>query len=334
MKKTTYFVLLIVQLFALFIPTNNCLANAAQPGVWNAGGTVFTMLYPEDSSTFKKVQMVEESIYIQLYKGYAVVKGVYQFSNTSSDSLHFKMGYPINGIYSGGEILLNQVQIDELSAFKIKINKDWISVMEKPIEAYGNITNISNNWKIWEISFPPKQSNEVVVYFIVNTNDGVIREGYQSEKHNAFIYLLESGSVWKNPIEKGNFHIQLMDGLTKNDIKGLSNGFNFNYHNAKNTLMGEKKNFSPTPKDNLVVTYSQRITDFKFSTVVIQSEYLFSTIDNWSKQAIENDSYQPVTFPSPYTISKGNSIFTFAIISLGIIVSLILLLIFFRKKRT
>jgi hypothetical protein len=41
----------------LLSSTNTLFANAAQPGIWSAGGTVFTMLYPEDSLTFKKVKM-------------------------------------------------------------------------------------------------------------------------------------------------------------------------------------------------------------------------------------------------------------------------------------
>ena len=89
-------------------------ANATQPGIWSAGGTTFTMLYPEDSATFKKVQMQSEQIFIQLYKGFAVVKGVYFFKNHSNEKLNFKMGYPVNGIYSGGAQSLNQINIDSL----------------------------------------------------------------------------------------------------------------------------------------------------------------------------------------------------------------------------
>src|SRR5690606_41393231 len=107
-------------------PSQKALANASQPGVWNAGGTVFTKCDPEDSLTFKKLRMQQERIYIQLYKGYVVVKGVYLFRNTTNEKLNFKMGYPVNGIYSGGDVDLNQITLDSLSRFKIKTKNEWL----------------------------------------------------------------------------------------------------------------------------------------------------------------------------------------------------------------
>src|SRR5690554_1969941 len=112
-------------------PSQKVFANASQPGVWNAGGTVYTMLYPEDSLTFKKVQMQQERIYIQLYKGYAVVKGAYLFRNTTGEPLKFKMGYPVNGIYYGGEVDVNEVTLDSLSQFKIKAKNHWLPLLKE-----------------------------------------------------------------------------------------------------------------------------------------------------------------------------------------------------------
>lgn len=123
---------LVVAFFLITIASSQkVFANAAQPGVWNAGGTVFTMLYPQDSLTFKKVQMQEERIYIQLYKGYAVVKGEYIFKNTTSEKLNFKMGYPVNGIYYGGEVDLNEVTLDSLSRFKIRAKNHWLPLLKE-----------------------------------------------------------------------------------------------------------------------------------------------------------------------------------------------------------
>src|SRR5690606_29505988 len=157
-------------------------ANAAQPGIWNAGGTVFTMLYPEDSLTFNKVQMQQERIYIQLYKGYAVVKVTYLFRNTTDEKLNFKMGYPINAIYYGGDVDLHEVKLDSLSQFKIRTKDEWLSLQEKPNAEYGNIRNFSDNWKVWEMTFAPNESQTVEVYFIVNTNEAGVRSGYNSER--------------------------------------------------------------------------------------------------------------------------------------------------------
>ena len=180
-------------------------ANASQPGIWNAGGAVFTMLFPDESSTVKKIQMQEERIYIQLYKGYAVVKGSYRFRNTASENVHFKMGYPVNGIYYGGKTDLNEVLLDSLSSFKIKANEKWLTLWKETHPElrndYKNPVPSDDNWMVWKMNFAPQEIQTVEVYFIVNTNNARVQQGYNIEEKNAFIYLLESGSVWHQPIE-------------------------------------------------------------------------------------------------------------------------------------
>lgn len=294
-------------LFLIAVATSQkTFANAAQPGIWNAGGTVFTMLYPEDSLTFKKVQMQQERIYIQLYKGYAVVKGTYLVSNTSSEKLNFKMGYPVNGIYYGGDVELNEVRLDSLSRFKIRAKNEWLSLLT---EAHPELKNdykspvpSSDNWIVWEIFFAPNESQTVEVYFIVNTNEAGVREGYNNEKRNAFIYLLESGSVWHQPIERGKFYIQLMDGLTPKDVQGLSSGFGFQYNETHQLYAGAKINFSPTPKDNLIVSYYKPNENFLFETIISQSESLFAKIDELSRMPLQNLSYTEVEIGDPYEV--------------------------------
>lgn len=281
-------------------------ANAAQPGIWNAGGTVFTMLYPEDSLTFKKVQMQQERIYIQLYKGYAVVKGTYLFRNTTDKPLKFKMGYPVNGIYYGGEVDLNQVTLDSLSQFKIRAKNEWLSLLnEAHPELYNDYKSpipSSDNWMVWEMAFAPNESQSVAIYFIVNTNEAGVQRGYESERKNAFIYLLESGSVWHQPIKKGNFYLQLMDGLTPKDVQGLSSGFGFRYNETYQLYSGTKTHFSPTPKDNLVVTYYKRNETFSFEKIITQSDSLFAKMDEWSGMPLETLTYTETEIGNPYEV--------------------------------
>ncbi|WP_072783660.1 hypothetical protein [Flavobacterium haoranii] len=283
-------------------------ANAAQPGIWNAGGTVYTMLYPEDANTFKKVQMQQERIFIQLYKGFAVVKGTYVFKNTTNEHLQFKMGYPINGIYSGGENDLNQIILDSLSQFKIKANNKWLLLeQENHPEINTNTQNInafSDNWKVWQMQFAPNEIQKVEVYFIVNTNEARIRKGYNIEKRNAFIYLLESGSVWKNNIEKGEFYIQLMDGLTPENVQGISNGFGFKFNTQYQIFVGQKTNFSPTPKDNLIINYSEFNENFSFENVIKQTNELFAKIDQMSQLSFESLTYSNIELGNPYEVES------------------------------
>lgn len=283
-------------------------ANAAQPGIWNAGGTVYTMLYPEDANTFKKVQMQQERIFIQLYKGFAVVKGTYVFKNTSNEYLQFKMGYPINGIYSGGANDLNQIILDSLSQFNIKANNRWLTLEdENHPEINTNAQNInafSENWKVWQMHFSPNEIQSVAVYFIVNTNEARIRKGYDIEKRNAFIYLLESGSVWKDNLEKGEFYIQLMDGLTPENVHGISEGFGFKFNSQYQIFAGQKTNFSPTPKDNLIINYSQFNENFSFENAIKQTNELFAKIDQMSQLSFESLTYSTIKLGNPYEVES------------------------------
>ena len=200
--------------------------------------------------------------------------------NTSKEKLSFKMGYPINGIYNGGEIDLNQVQLDSLYKFKVKSNDKELSIDKAVFEDSDNVMVFNNeNWLTWQMDFLPNQTNNVEVYFIVNTNQGQVTQGYNQKDTNTFIYLLESGSVWKQPIEKGNFIIELKDDLKLEDIDGISNHFNFKKHPTLNILFGNKNNFSPTPKDNLIITYFKTLESFNFEKVLANESQLFSTID-------------------------------------------------------
>lgn len=329
-------------LLTIILFSQKVAANAAQPGVWNAGGTIFTMMYPQDSATFKKVQMQQEKIYIQLYPGFAVVKGWYKMRNTSKSSLNFKMGYPINGIYSGGKSDINQVHLDSLTQFKIFSNRSELPLLKtkSDLEKVDKIQSFSDNWLVWEMNFLPEETKIVEVYFLVETNDGKIRKGYGSDSYNAFIYLLESGSVWKQPIEKGEFFVELMQGLKEKDIKGLSTGFQFLWNKNSTIAKGFKLNFSPTALDNLIITYAERNEKFDFSKIVTDKEKWYLSIDQLSEKVLNENFTEKLADKDPYKVSDSIwSYWPIAILAIVIIIPVIIIIILivflvkrFRKK--
>lgn len=277
----------IIQFFVPFCFLVLLCSNVSQPGIYNSGGMAFTMLFPEDSLAYKKVQMQEEKIYIQLYKGFAVVKGTYKMANTSNEKLSFKMGYPIKGIYNGGAVDLNQVQLDSIYKFKVKSNNKELPIDKTLQDESGNVMTFNNqNWLTWSMSFSPKETNYVEVYFIVNSNNGQVAKGYNRKDTNTFIYLLESGSVWKQPIEKGTFIIELKDNLKVEDLDGISEHFNFKKDSSKNILIGTKVKFSPTPKDNLIITYFKTLESFDFHSILNNESILYASIDELSQKEI------------------------------------------------
>ena len=335
----TVFVKIALNIVLIFFISNKLYSNAAQPGIWNAGGTVFTMLYPEDSLSFKKVQMQQEKIYIQLYKGFAVVKGIYWFRNTTKDRLQFKMGYPVNGIYDGGETNLNQVSIDSLNEFKIKAKGNWLPLLKQSYPELNNNNKnpipFSDNWKVWEMTFQPNEIQIVEVYFIVNTNNAQVTKGYNVDYKNAFIYLLESGSVWQSPIENATFYTQLMDGLLPTDINGISTGFNFKYSEKYKLFSGEKHNFSPTPKDNLVISYYNKEDDFLFKNILSKANSLYLSINDLSALPKNNIEYKAIKLGNPYYAKPTVDGFlpillTYFLIYLPVIIIIILIILFIR----
>ncbi len=280
----------VVRYFSFLALVFLCCSNVSQPGVYNSGGMSFTMLFPEDSASYKKVQMKREKIHIQLYKGFAVVKGTYEMVNTSSQTLKFKMGYPVNGIYDGGQDKLVQVRLDSVYKFKVKLNAKTLAIDTSSHDDNAHVLAFNRkNWLIWQMDFAPHQTNFIEAYFIVNTNDGKVKQGYNKKETNVFTYLLESGSVWKQPIESGHFIVELKDDLQWEEVDGISGHFNFKQHPSERILFGRKVHFSPTPKDNLIITYFKNSADFNFEKVVTNENQLYAAIDVLSAKEIPSN---------------------------------------------
>jgi len=323
MKRFLLFFISISSVFFL-------LSNTAQPGVWNAGGSgSFTLLYPEDSIAYKKIQMQSEKIYIQLYKGYAVVKGTYYFYNTSNDTLTIKAGYPVNNVFKHVTFnkYANEVSVEGLYKVKGQLNNQEIPIYKRP-----NIEH--DNWYVWEVPFPPKKITLFTVYFLVNTNNAKIIEGYNSDDRNAFIYLIETGSLWKSPIEKGAFYTQIMDKkINPKNIKG-SVPAPLTYNSPKKVLKFTMTDYGKQPDKNFVLTYGETIKDFNFKKITEQSDTLFTKIDKFSELPLNDYLYAHIKLETPYEVAGTEGFFVvflyfFFIFGIPLIVIIITILILY-----
>lgn len=294
MKKTIYYLsILICSVFLV--------SNSAQPGVWNAGGSgSFTLLYPEDTIAYKKIQMKSENIYMQLYKGFATVKGNYYFKNTSTDTLKIKVGYPVNNVFENIDFHheVNQVRVDGLYKIKGLVNGNEATLFEKP-------NSENDNWYVWEVTFPPNKITEFTVYFLVNTNNAKITEGYDADNKNAFIYLIETGSIWKSPIEKGNFYTQLKDDISIDDVKTSSPASLF-FDENNSTLKFSLSDYGKSPDQNFVITYGKTLSKFNFEAITKESDIYFTTIDTFSKQSFIDENFTKIELPNAYKVG-GNA---------------------------
>lgn len=205
-----------VLLITLLIFSINSKSNSAQPGIWQAGGTgVFVLHYPEDSAGYKKIRMQSEQIYMKLYPGFAVVKGTYVFENLEDTIVSIKVGYPINNVFPETERngMLNEVYFEDLYAIKANWDDKEAPLLKDSI----------TNWYVWDGSFAPNQKTTFTVYFLVNTNNSHQSQGYNKSYKNSFIYLIETGSLWKSPIDSGDFYVFLDKGI---EVESLSSNRN------------------------------------------------------------------------------------------------------------
>lgn len=335
MKKiitTSFFLLMQLILFS----------NVAQPGIRNAGGNGdFTLLFQQDSAYYKQIQMQKEKISIQLYKGFAVIKGEYWMRNHTNETITINAGYPINANYESHKngSRLTEIAFDELYQLQVFIDGEKINFQK-------NETTFSQKkirspryekpkWYVWKNKFKPNGITKIEVYFIINTNNSSIIEGYDKKYYNAFIYVLETGATWKSPIEEGKIAIQFMDNLSSKKIEGLSSNFNFQHAPLGKIIFTSFQNLTPTHQDNIAITYFNKIENFDFEKIILNSESYFEAIHSFSKTDFQSLDSKPISFDSPFDIPNPGGfivmgIFFFMLYGIPILTGLFVIYIIYR----
>ncbi|MBI1307393.1 MAG: hypothetical protein GC181_12385 [Bacteroidetes bacterium] len=313
--------------------SNSVCANSAQPGIWNAGGTgTFSFLYPNDSMNFQKVQMVDEKVSVQLYSGYAVVKGTYFLVNQSHDTVKIHAGYPVNSFHDFGKShYLTGIHFDSLSQLRVKVNHLEVKDILKPIDN-EKLEQFGKNWYTWVTTFIPGDTTVVEVYFLMNTNDAAVSQGYNRDHINAFLYILETGANWMQPVKRGEVRIQLMDGFTLKNVVGGSPDSIFQWNEQRGILLYRFENLFPTEDNNIVITYGQDDKTFDFSAVVTVADNLFREIENFSGTDLSRLEFKSVTLETPF-ITRSTNVFMIVFWSVIIGLPLIFFLIIFFGVR-
>ncbi len=342
MLKSLMYKLIFIILFSFPI---NILGNAAQPGFWGAGGTgTFSLLFPEDSLQYKQIQMVKENVSIQLYRGYAVVKGKYWMYNPTSESVTIKVGYPLNSSFNSETEFshhLTEIRFDSLYGLKAYRNGAAVTILSEAID--NPDAGLENeNWYIWDNTFAFYDTTLITVYFIVNTNNTIIRKGYNKDHNNGFLYLLETGATWKQPIVEGEIRIKLMNGLLLGDIKGLSPDSLFVVDSKTGTLLTRFQNLSPTAKNNIIIAYTENLGEFNFQNVLNNQNDLFNKIDRFSLLQFDESNFVRKQFGDPFEVESTNLLTSILMIILFaspifiiavVIVGIAILVLIIAKRR-
>jgi hypothetical protein len=315
--------------FLIIALSGKVFANAAQPGIWYAGGMGnFSLLFPDDSISYKKIQMVNEKVSIILYKGYTVVKGEYKMFNDTQDTIKIRTGYPLNTSFKSetdGNYRAD-ISFDSLYGLKVLVNSVPVNLISETSESSSGYLQ-NSNWYVWNNTFAPGDTTVITVYFIVNTNDNIIRKGYTKDENNGFIYVLETGSTWKQPIVKGEIRILLEEGMNTEDIKGLKPDSLFGTDEKNNILQYKFSNISPTNLDNVIITYTEKVTDLDFPAVLNKKDELYKRSDEFSVKEINSSGLSLKRYNSPFEVESTDMISLLLILSIVGIPVLILIVI-------
>lgn len=285
-------------LLALLASALSLVANVAQPGLRNAGGNGhFTPVFSEDSAAFQQIQMVREQVCVQIYPGFAVVKGSYWLYNTAEKPVQLKVGYPLNA-REGSEIGIRLVGfwLDSLAQLRVRIDGlPRANLYARPDESIGQ-------WYVWDMAFAPRDTVLVEVFFMVNTNEASVTQGYDHKYPNGFVYLLETGATWRQPIREGWIGLQLMDGLNFSDVDGLWPDSVFGVNKMHKTIVWAFRDLSPTPEDNIVLTYGKSLDNFDFEAIVRNADALYAAAETFSTSAPETWQLTPRHFDNPFEV--------------------------------
>ncbi|MFK8008782.1 MAG: hypothetical protein AB8H03_20650 [Saprospiraceae bacterium] len=291
---------LISSLLLIFFLQNFTFGNIAQPGMWQAGGMGnFSLLYAQDSSAFQKIQMINERVSVLLHPGFAIVKGEYWMKNDTDSTLTIKTGYPINSSAESNSRTLMQISFDELYGLKVLVND-----METPLLKEQK----DDNWYVWNNTFSKNATTKIVVYFLMNTNQAQVSQGYTKDYSNGFVYLLETGAIWKQPILKGEIRIQAKDDLRIKNIRGAFPQDFFNINSSQKILQGQFTNLSPVAENNIVISYGDQLNNFDFKKILTQQTKYFSEVDKLSNLDLGALEFTPHHFDDPFEIPSFDGI--------------------------
>jgi len=242
--------------------TMSAMANVGAPGIWGSGhGLTLTPLFSSEAAAISEVQMRRELIRIDLYRNFAVVKGTYWFYNHGKASHRIHTGYPVNGSVKAQpprefvkfeDLYHLRVQVEgaAVPAYRLDRHPDTALLM-RSLDAPTAVQE-SRNWYVWEMNFPANREVKVEVWFVVHT-PASMTEGYGKREANAFTYILQTGSAWKDSILTGNVLVTLRDGLATADIRGIYPPQSCAYLGAQ--LLYHFSDLRPTAHNDLIIWY-------------------------------------------------------------------------------
>ncbi|MDQ3108268.1 MAG: hypothetical protein M3R17_00090 [Bacteroidota bacterium] len=312
--------------FLIFIAGKESLA-IPQSGIWRSGGAAnYSLLVPDSLSLFY-ISIQEQKVFIQLYPGFAVVKGIYWLKNSGEDTINITAGYPFNAEYeSDSDYRLNIAFFDDQYCLKVSQDGKDCEIAEE-----GNRT--------WKNIVLPHSVTKVETWLLVETNSSQIREGWTESNENLLIYFFQS--PWRPIIEKGEVYVQLMGEIEMEDLHGISPDSLFMLDAERKILCYKFSNLNPVNDQfNIIISYGEQLASFYFYKEVKKSESYFTSIDQFEKlnpATLKLKNYKAGN-PFPYDSEFNNPMLLLMLLLGGIVVLIILVALtlagVFKSKKT
>ncbi|MGL6268312.1 MAG: hypothetical protein ACRC2O_10295 [Chitinophagaceae bacterium] len=291
-------------------------AQSELPGIWNAG--VAGQFYPvlaADSIHFAKISIPKKRIMVNLYAGFAVIKGEYSFENTTDQPINIKIGYPVSGRYP--QPVVENVFYHDLYNFRAKANgkslipyrfSDSGNIVPLKISENENATTLISDWYTWQQAFPAREVTTLTVYYITQNNLARFKKGDESRDANAFGFNIESGKGWGDKIGSGDIFIKMNDKLSLTNIQGIA---------PDSILKGDLYNLQYSfgdlkylPENNLVIWYDGAPPDFKFDKKVLPStDTLYQMMDVFPIKEFNDPAFKLISRKN-FSVSKSGLTFS------------------------
>ncbi|MCB9232588.1 MAG: hypothetical protein H6581_13035 [Bacteroidia bacterium] len=314
--------------------------NAAMPGFWSVGaGQTFIPAFAGDSIFLGSIRMKKEDIHILLYPGFGVVKGEYWMENLTDSTILLNTGFPIN---SGVDHpVLYAVQFTDLYELKVQVDGNEMAVRrlsryDQDLPEMVRRDFGVENWYVWETKFEPGKLTKLTVYYLVNTNDADLREGYNVDHGPAFSYILETGKAWGSTIGEGRIRMKLMEGLEEDEIEGILPEGKLN-SNGTGFFEWKFTNLEPEPTDNVVVRYGEFQENFNLDPIQQDFAKYYQLLDQMDESWASGDEFKPFTRADfEVTDTFGRSLLAIAVVIVGtplLIIGLVIWLLVRRSRK-
>lgn len=303
--------------FLLTIIPLKAYSNVSMPGYWNVGTA--RNLSPISKNADISIQMKSELIKVAIYRGFAVVKGEYIMYNHSSKNINLELGYPENGLFLNKEV--QNVIFNDLDNLKVFINDAEIKTNK--IKNDSSTNNKVRSWYVWKNNFLAKKETKIVVYYLLDTHYAKIKKGYSSGDGDAFAYIIESGKVWKNNIEKGLVYISLQDNLTEKDIIGFLPFDRLKYSNSDNAIIYSFTDLKPDKENNIIIRYQASPDSFNFDKIKRESQDYYNFLDQIIPN--QNMSDYKIMEKKDFSVADYSTYFLLAFLAILIFLTIFLI---------